>query len=124
MAMAYWSQPMSESFDAVVHEGPGGTAVAVTGEVDLATAPKLAELLHEYVAATGGDVVVDASALTFIDSSGVAVLVGCVRSLAPTGRHLVIRDAPPFVSRVLHVTGVSAYVCFDGSGKPASRARR
>jgi len=113
--MAYWNQPMSDPFDAVVCEGPAGSRLAVSGEVDLATAPKLAQLLSEYAGTTDGDVVVDASRVSFLDSSGVAVLVDCVKVLARTGRQLVIRDAPPFLCRVLDVTGVSAYLYLDAS---------
>lgn len=48
--------------------------VAVTGEVDLSTSPKLRDTLLECVF-SGASAVVDLSAVAYIDSSGVASLV-------------------------------------------------
>jgi len=65
----------------------------VAGEIDLATAPAMARELEAYCARTKGDVVIDCSGMTFIDSTGLAVFQTARRDL--DGRRL----------KLLHVVG-------------------
>jgi anti-sigma B factor antagonist len=51
------------------------TVIAVEGELDLATAPRLKGPLTDALKDGGREVVVDMSALTFIDSTALRVLV-------------------------------------------------
>lgn len=60
------------------HRGVG--VLTVSGEIDLATAPRLREHLVRLVTEHAGrPVVVDLSGVTFCDSLGVGVLVGAQR---------------------------------------------
>jgi len=94
--------------------------LVLAGEIDLATAPRFEHCLRQFIATTEHDVEVDASRLTFVDSTGVAVLAAITRTLGGTGRQLVIRRAPPFLSRLLDITGMSNSLYLDGS-KPGIR---
>jgi anti-sigma B factor antagonist len=92
---------------------PGGVeAVFVTGELDLATAPRLDEALAER---TADVIVVDLSGCTFLDSAGIRALVGTARSLAEAGRglRLVTRDAG--ILRLLQITGVDTLIAVHPS---------
>ncbi|PWW63165.1 STAS domain-containing protein [Actinokineospora spheciospongiae] len=65
----------NEPVTATVERGEGRVVVRVSGEVDMATAPVLAEALDR--AFTGGDparVVVDLTGVSFFASSGLALL--------------------------------------------------
>jgi anti-anti-sigma factor len=76
--------------------------VVVTGEVDLATAPRL----HEELDSVGDrpDLVVDLCAVTFLDSSGVAALYDQVR----IGRRLeLVVSADSMVADLLRITGLT-----------------
>lgn len=81
--------------------------VHVKGEVDLATAPEL----HEILAAFGpedGPLIVDLSDVAFLDSSGLSVLVRCHQHLDSNGRgglRLVVTR--PTILRVLDATGLA-----------------
>lgn len=79
----------------------------VTGELDLATAPRLAEVLSAVAAPV---VVLDLSDCTFLDSAGIRALMGTARALAEAGRGLrvVTRDAG--ILRLLEITGVDTLV--------------
>jgi anti-sigma B factor antagonist len=86
---------------------PIGSAVVVTvaGEVDLRTAPRVAAALQDALASAELRLlVVDLSEVTFLGSSGIAVLVDVgtgahsgdrarplVRMVAPPGQHVVTR---------------------------------
>jgi len=95
---------------------PAGRAVlAVSGEVDLAIADRLAEELAAVL--TAGDAVVDLSAVGFIDSSGVRELLRANQRAAETGSALVLRTPSTACRRVLEISGVwSEFAIEDGVG--------
>ena len=55
------------------------TVVHVAGEIDVYTAPLLREVLDKQVAAGRTELVVDLEKVTFMDSTGLGVLVGRLR---------------------------------------------
>jgi anti-anti-sigma factor len=84
-----------------------GTAhvIAVTGEVDMATAPRLIECLQDR---SDRDVILDFAGVAFIDSRGIAALLKSHKTLRARGRSLRITAEPDNVRKVLEVTGVDA----------------
>jgi anti-sigma B factor antagonist len=80
--------------------------LTVRGEVDLASAPKLAAAMTELMDRGHTHVAVDLGAVEFIDSSGLGVLVGSLRRLRDDGGDLVLRAASPPVTRILELTGL------------------
>jgi anti-anti-sigma factor len=85
---------------------PGGLAVVLRGELDVATAPQLDAAVDD----RGGDVrdlVVDLRELTFLDSTGLRSLLRA-RSVADTaGGTLVLVPGPPAVQRAFDLTGLT-----------------
>ena len=79
--------------------------VAAQGELDLHTAPRLAAALAPHVDA-GEWVIADLTAVTFMDSSGVAVFVNALARARETGAGLAIVAPEPRVRRVLAITGL------------------
>jgi anti-sigma B factor antagonist len=69
------------------------------GEVDLATAPKLREALAEYGTS---EVVLDLSELTFMDSSGLGVLLTFAGSRNGNGP-VVLLDPPSWIERLFDI---------------------
>lgn len=59
----------------------GRTVVDVTGEVDVYTAPALRERLTALVDAGRTDLVVDLTAVRFMDSTGLGLLVGVLKRI-------------------------------------------
>src|SRR5690348_8194883 len=57
-------------------ETPGFTVIAVGGEIDVYTAPKLREKLISLVEAGSYQLIVDMEGVEFLDSTGLGVLVG------------------------------------------------
>lgn len=83
------------------------------GEVDVRTAPVLRRAMDDAVATAAGDLVVDLSAVTFIDSSGLGVLLGRFRRL-PAGRTMVLRAPQPHVRALLELAGVPTLMRIEG----------
>ena len=98
---------MEDLFEVSVSERDGASVVTAVGEVDVSTAPELRQKLREQP--EGRLVVVDLSDVTFLDSTGLGVLVAARRRSqegAPPGElHLVVTR--PQVTKVLEVTGLS-----------------
>jgi anti-anti-sigma factor len=92
----------------VVRDDDLAVILTVSGEIDLATAPSLAAALDEIEAASGRSVHLDLAEVTFLDSSGISVLVNCRRRLEDAGGGLVLHRATPTVRRVLEISGLGA----------------
>lgn len=84
--------------------------VEVTGQVDLATAPQLATTLAQAQTDGVDQLVVDLTAVDFLDSAGVRVLVVAAQQAAQANVRLSVRGAQDMVARVLEITGVSDYL--------------
>jgi len=83
------------------------TVLTVRGELDVFTAPRLREQLLELSLDGEGDVVLDMSGLTFVDSTGLGVMVGGLKRLRETRRELILRSVPASSLRVLTINGLT-----------------
>lgn len=99
---------------------PGVVLLAVDGEVDTLTAPRLQVDLDDALDAAGTDAVtvVDLGGVTFLASSGLAVLIYGARRATAVGRRLHLVVATRSVARPLQVTG--AVALFDVHADVAS----
>jgi anti-sigma B factor antagonist len=84
-----------------------GTVVRVSGEVDVATAPALRDCLGQVIERDAGIVVVDLLRVTFIDSTGLGVLIGARKRCVEDGRELRIVVDEPRILKVLDITGLT-----------------
>lgn len=96
------TSPEQPAFRArVVDGGDGACVVELVGDLDMSTAAELDRALETAVD-LGRDVVIDCTALTFIDSSGLNALVRAHHRL--DGRELRLRSVSDQLRRVLKVT--------------------
>jgi len=96
--------------------GTIGTIVKLSGELDVASAPDLRErLLIMLDRQAPGRVIVDLSALSFIDSSGIAVLVNTERRARLLGCAFELAAPQAVVRRVLEVCGLQHYFVISES---------
>ena len=96
-----------EEFSISATERDGQLLVTLRGELDLATAPDLEDLLEGRIAA-GQEVVVDLRGLQFMDSSGIRVLIaGHARAERAGTRLLIVRPADEHpVAKIIEVSGL------------------
>jgi anti-sigma B factor antagonist len=99
----------------------GAPGVTVTGEVDLATAQVLEDALDEAIRSTTGAFVIDLCDVTFLDSSGVNVLLRSRALLGREERDVVLICPPGGVLHVLEVIGVAELFAIFASRAAASR---
>jgi anti-sigma B factor antagonist len=80
--------------------------VAVTGEIDLFTAPEFKQRMSELIDAGRSRLVVDLSETTFIDSSSLGVLIGAHRRLKLRGGALLVVCASEPIAKTFKITGL------------------
>jgi anti-sigma B factor antagonist len=81
--------------------------IELLGELDIDGAPIARRALREACAAAAHTVVLDLAALTFMDSSGVHMIVEAQRRLSAENRELVIARSPAQVLRLLELCGLT-----------------
>ena len=96
-------------FEARVVEMDGARAVAVVGDIDMATAGLFREAIDE-VGGYDDRVVIDLAGTTFIDSSGLAVLIGAYERFGRRPDSVVLCAAAPPIRHVLEITGLDGRV--------------
>lgn len=89
-----------------VSDGPEGLVLAVAGELDLASLPAVVPVVDELLTRPVQPLVVDVGELTFLDSSGVSLLVRAANHFRP----LVTRSATEPVRRVIEVLGLGGHL--------------
>jgi anti-sigma B factor antagonist len=92
--------------------------VLVAGELDLSTADSLRTSLEPL----GGRVVVNLAGVTFMDCSGVSVLVEAHNRLVAEGGGLRVRSPSVFVVRLLELLGMGDWIVREA--RPCVRRRR
>lgn len=86
--------------------------IALSGELDLATADGVDAELESAEASDVASIVLDLSGLTFMDSTGVRLLIQAhTRSRAHEDR-LILRRGPAAVQRVMELSGVDVLLPF------------
>ena len=117
---------MGEALTIRIRRDRGYAIVAVAGEVDIATVTRLRERLFE-LAASGRTLVVDLDQVSFIDSAGLAALVGAARRTAAHGASLQVVCAWPRTRQLFRLTGLDGPVplarTLDGALESLAAAR-
>ncbi|HEX2397692.1 MAG TPA: STAS domain-containing protein [Solirubrobacteraceae bacterium] len=104
----------------------GTQVLALSGELDVGTVHRFHAALHEALEGREAAVVVaDLTQLTFMDSSGLAAMLGALREVSRAGGRLLVACANPTVLRVFHIAGTDATFEISPTVEQAlERARR
>jgi anti-sigma B factor antagonist len=86
---------------------PPLTVLAVKGEIDVYSAPRLRERLVELVSEGHRRIVVDLEGVDFLDSTGLGVLVGGLKRLRTHGGDLSLVCTQPRILKVFEITGLT-----------------
>ncbi|HEV2775563.1 MAG TPA: STAS domain-containing protein [Solirubrobacteraceae bacterium] len=106
-------QQVAPLFRVDVHPEHDAVRLVPVGELDLATAGLLEKQLHELRSAGFDHVVLDLRELTFMDSSGIRVVVAEHRFAERAGHEFSLISGPPAVQRALEVCGLLSLLNID-----------
>jgi anti-sigma B factor antagonist len=91
----------------VYSDTPGSTVVAVGGEIDVYSAPKLRERLIALVDSGSYNLIVDMEAVEFLDSTGLGVLVGGLKRVRAHDGWIDLVCTQGRILRIFRITGLS-----------------
>jgi anti-anti-sigma factor len=89
-----------------VRPGTGQDIVALAGELDMATAPRLSPVIHCLLAQGRNRITVNLDAVTFMDASALSALIMARRDVTRSKGSLTITDNP-LCARLLAMTGLT-----------------
>jgi anti-sigma B factor antagonist len=94
----------SSPFEVSIEQRAGGVHVMLTGELDISTAQRLEDDLRRIESERPELVVLDLQKLTFMDSTGLRLLITADIRARQEGRRLVIVQGNEMVQRVMRLT--------------------
>jgi anti-anti-sigma factor len=98
--------------------GLNGITVRLGGELDMASVPAIKTEIESHLADRVSTAVFDLGSLTFMDSSGITLLV----QLSNQADHVEVRNPTPTVRRVLEATGLLKRFGLEDEDLPADTA--
>jgi anti-sigma B factor antagonist len=87
---------------------PGVHVVSVSGEIHVSTAPSFRERLNAVIESGETTLVLDLSAVDFIDSTGLSVLLNGLRLVTQRHGRLALVCTNPTVMRLFEITSLDA----------------
>jgi anti-sigma B factor antagonist len=105
------------------NEVEGATIIAVGGEIDVYTAPKLRDKITELVADGVYDIIVDMEAVEFLDSTGLGVLVGGLKKVRAHDGSLQLICTQDRLLKIFRITGLAKVFVIHDSADGALAAR-
>jgi anti-sigma B factor antagonist len=110
------------NFEVAESERAGTAVLRVQGEVDVSTAPQLREQLLALSEQGTTVAVVDLSAVSFVDSTALGVLVSGAKGLRGAGGDLRLVVTEPRITKVFAITGLTDTFRIYSSADEAVRA--
>ena len=105
-----------------VTSGAAYTLITLAGECDLHTGRQLRDVLTSEVSRGAQRMILDLSGLSFMDSTGMQVLLSVRTVLTVRGGSMALVAPQPVVARILELTGADQYIPVYGSLEDAQTA--
>src|SRR5258707_11967064 len=97
------------AFEIGRYEADQAVVLAVSGEVDMLNAPRLAEAIHAALATGPTALIVDLSKVEFLASAGMSVLVAAQAEVVPPTRFAVVAEGAA-TSRPMKLVGIDTTI--------------
>ncbi|MGW9031965.1 STAS domain-containing protein [Streptomyces sp. NPDC055722] len=97
---------MQHEFQISHRSDSGWTVVEVHGEADVSTVPQIRDHVIERIQEGDRRFIIDLLGVTFIDSTGLGVLVGILKRIRACHGELRLVIANPDVRRIFTITGL------------------
>ena len=89
--------------------------VVIAGELDHCAAPQIRRQLDEVLADENiTHLTLDLENLTFMDSSGIGVLLGRLRTLQSRGGSMSVKNMRPSVEKLFRLSGLQRVIDIEG----------
>lgn len=107
-----------DGFEAAVRQDGGRSVIALTGTVNRAAQGGL-EAAYSEAARRGGEILLDFSNVEYINSTGIAVIVGVLAMARAEGRHIGAFGLTEHYREVFQITRLSDFMhIYESTGAP------
>ncbi|MER6982955.1 STAS domain-containing protein [Streptomyces carpinensis] len=105
---------MQPEFHIHGREADDWTVVEIQGEVDVYTVPRVREYVADRIEAGRRHLIVDLTGATFMDSTGLGLLVGIQKRIRARVGDLRLVITNPDIRRIFHITGLhQVFLIYD-----------
>lgn len=80
--------------------------ISLEGEIDIYTAPDFKDELINHIDGVERELILECSDLTYIDSTGLGILVGALKRIKEHNHNIVIRKPKSTVRKLFKITGL------------------
>jgi len=87
--------------------------ISLVGELDHHSAKSVVSALDFEREALPANFVLDMAGVSFMDSSGIAVVLGLSRKMSDIGGALTVKNTPPHAMRVFNAANLQKFVSFE-----------
>jgi anti-sigma B factor antagonist len=98
----------------IIEQTDSEVRLALSGELDISTAPRLEEDLRRVEAGRPSRIVLDLERLEFLDSTGLRLLILADNRARDEGRQLAVARANEMVRRVFRLTRLDERLTLQG----------
>ncbi|TXS42042.1 STAS domain-containing protein [Streptomyces sp. OR43] len=114
------------SFTLTVEAGPETASLRLAGDLDYDTADEILQYAENCIAELSGmrDLYLDCAQLRACDSMGVSTLIQIHRSSTARDVRLHLENPPPFLERILRLTGIRHLFAIDGQESQHGQAQQ
>jgi anti-sigma B factor antagonist len=106
-------------FEVAVRSGTFGSWVVLRGELDLAGAPHLEQVLDQLCQDGVTEVVLDLSGLDYLGAAGLGIFLGADDRLRAAGGRLILHRPGRLVRRILTITGLDTVLTIRPTTSPS-----
>ena len=105
---------MSINIDSKLNDEKGFWDISVEGELDVSTADKLKEYLHNLADEKIFDMKINLERLDYIDSTGLGVMIGVLKKLKMDNKEIYILNPKSNVKKIFTITGLDKIFKVEG----------
>lgn len=77
------------------------------GEIDIYTAPEFKEELLKTINEIDSDIIIDGEGLSYIDSTGLGVLISGLKKMKEKEKNIIIENIKPNINKLFTITGLN-----------------
>ena len=105
---------MSMNIDSKLNNENGFWDVSLQGELDVSTADKLKEHLHNLADEKISDMKINLENLDYIDSTGLGAMIGVLKKLKTDNKEIYIINPKSNVKKIFTITGLDKIFKVEG----------
>lgn len=85
--------------------------ISPLGEIDVSNAADLRTALDEAFLEEKGDIILDFEQISYMDSTGLGVIIGAYSRMRELGYHLTLRNPRDNIHKLLSITNLDKILC-------------